>query len=129
MKTFKKEIQIGTLDIAKSIKKKDLIHVKTSKWPLHQSCWYLSSCSKKAAFNIAESGWKVSNINLKSVAMTTSDVLSSLVAGTLDEWNGKLDWALQRTVKKFFQKAIVLCGDDVYADNFEKMKPRVWKKR
>ena len=37
----------------------------------------------------------------------------------MDEWNGKkLDWALQRTVK-FFQKAIVLCGDDVYADDFE----------
>ena len=37
----------------------------------------------------------------------------------MDEWNGKkLDWALQRTVK-FFQKAIVLAGDDVYADDFE----------
>ncbi len=47
---------------AKSIKKKDLIHVKTAQMACTNPCWVLSSCSKKAAFNIAESGWeKVSN--------------------------------------------------------------------
>ncbi len=32
--------------------------------------------------------------------------------------NGKLDWALQRTVK-LFQKPLCSRGDDVYADDFE----------
>ena len=111
---------MSLLDIAKSIKKEGFDPRKDSaNGPAPIPAGTYPVVLKQAAFNIAESGWE--SIQYQFEIRGGDYIGRSEFAnfGTLDEWSGKkLDWAVQRTVK-FFQKAIVLAGDDVYADDFE----------
>lgn len=111
---------MSLLDIAKSIKKEGFDPRKDSaNGPAPIPAGTYPVVLKKATFNIAESGWESIQyqFEIRGGDCIGRSELASF--GTLDEWKGKkLDWALQRTVK-FFQKTIVLAGDDVYADDFE----------
>lgn len=111
---------MSLLDIAKSIKKEGFDPRKDSaNGPAPIPAGTYPVVLKKATFDIAESGWESIRyqFEIRGGDYIGRSELASF--GTLDEWNGKkLDWALQRTVK-FFQKAIVLAGDDIYADDFE----------
>lgn len=111
---------MSLLDIAKSIKKEGFDPRKDSaNGPAPIPAGTYPVVLKKAVFNIAESGWESIQYQFEIRGGDYIGRSEFASFGTLDEWNGKkLDWALQRTVK-FFQKAIVLCGDDVYADDFE----------
>lgn len=111
---------MSLLDIAKSIKKEGFDPRKDSaNGPAPIPAGTYPVVLKQAAFNIAESGWESIQYQFEIRGGDYIGRSEFASFGTLDEWSGKkLDWAVQRTVK-FFQKAIVLAGDDVYADDFE----------
>jgi hypothetical protein len=111
---------MSLLDIAKSIKKEGFDPRKDSaNGPAPIPAGTYPVVLKQATFNISEKGWESIQYQFEIRGGDYIGRSEFASFGTLDEWNGKkLDWAVQRTVK-FFQKAIVLAGDDVYADDFE----------
>lgn len=74
---------------------------------------------KKAQFNISEKGWESLGYSFQVRGGKYDGRTEFATFGTLEEWNGKnISWAAERTVK-FFQKAIVLSGDQELKKDFE----------
>lgn len=116
---------MSLLDIAKSIKKdgfdprKDSVNgqpaIPAGTYPV---------VLKKATFNVSESGWESLGYQFE-VRGGDYDGRSDFVTfGTLDTWKTKdgktldLGWSVEKTIK-FFQKAIVLAGDQTWEKDFE----------
>lgn len=74
---------------------------------------------RSASFNIAKSGWEMLRYEFDIQEGDQAGRTELAQFGTLEEWNGKnIKWAVERTTK-FFQKAIVLSGDEVLISDFE----------
>src|SRR5699024_7813346 len=92
---------------------------------------------KKAKFNISDSGWESLGYQFE-VRGGDYDGRSDFVTfGTLDTWETKdgktidLGWSVEKTIK-FFQKVIVLAGDELKNSDFEDgkaMKEALQRKR
>lgn len=110
---------MSLLDIAKSIKKEGFDPRKDSaNGPAPIPAGIYPVILKKATFNIAESGWESLAYQFEIRGGDHIGRSEFATFGTLTEWKGKsLEWAVQRTIK-FFQKAIVLSGDQVMIDDF-----------
>ena len=108
---------MSLLDIAKSIKKEGFDPRKDSaNRPAPIPAGTYPVILKKAAFNIAESGWESLAYQFEIRGGDYDGRSEYVTFGTLTEWNGKkLDWAVQRTMK-FFIKALVLAGDNMQGD-------------
>ncbi len=110
---------MSLLDIAKSIKKEGFDPRKDSaNGPDPIPAGTHPVVLKKATFNVADSKWE--SLGYQFEIRDGDHIGRSEFAtfGTLIEWKGKnLEWAVQRTIK-FFQKTIVLSGDQVMTDDF-----------
>lgn len=111
---------MSLLDIAQSIKKEGFDPRKDSaNGPAPIPAGIYPVVLKKAAFNISEKGWESLGYQFEIRGGDYIGRSEFASFGTLDEWNGKdLTWSVKRTIK-FFQKSIVLAGDQVFSNDFE----------
>lgn len=111
---------MGLLDVATKIKKEGFDPRKDSAdGNTNLPAGTYPVVLKKAQFNIAESGWESIGYTFQVRGGEYDGRTEFISFGTLEEWNGKsLSWATERTVK-FFQKAIVLSGDQELKKDFE----------
>jgi hypothetical protein len=116
---------MSLLDIAKSIKKdgfdprKDSVNgqpaIPAGTYPV---------VLRKATFNVSESGWESLGYQFEVRGGEYDGRTDFVTFGTLDTWktrDGKtvdLGWSVEKTIK-FFQKAIVLAGDQVMNNDFD----------
>lgn len=110
---------MSLLDIAKSIKKEGFDPRKDSaNGPDPIPAGTYPVVLKKATFNVADSKWESLGYQFEIRGGDHIGRSEFATFGTLTEWKGKsLEWAVQRTIK-FFQKTIVLSGDQVMTDDF-----------
>lgn len=110
---------MSLLDIAKSIKKEGFDPRKDSaNGPAPIPAGTYPVVLKKVIFNVSEKGFESLNYQFEIRGGDHIGRFEFPMFGTLTEWNGKdRTWAVQRTIK-FFQKAIVLSGDQVMTDDF-----------
>lgn len=74
---------------------------------------------RSASFTVAKSGWEMLRYEFDIQDGDQAGRTELAQFGTLEEWNGKnIKWAVERTTK-FFQKAVVLSGDEVLISDFE----------
>ena len=110
---------MSLLDIAKSIKKEGFDPRKDSAngpGPIPAGTYPV--VLKKATFNVSDSKWESLGYQFEIRGGDHIGRSEFATFGTLTEWKGKsLEWAVQRTIK-FFQKTIVLSGDQVMTDDF-----------
>ena len=111
---------MSLLDIAKSIKKEGFDPRKDSaNGPAPIPAGTYPVVLKKATFNISEKGWESLGYQFEIRGGDYIGRSEFVSFGTLSEWNGKdLTWSVKRTIK-FFQKSIVLAGDQVFSNDFE----------
>lgn len=111
---------MSLLDIAKSIKKEGFDPRKDSaNGPAPIPAGTYPAILKKAAFNVADSGWESIGYQFEIRGGDYTGRTEFANFGTLEEWKGKeLKWAVERTMK-FFIKAITLCGDNMTGDEVD----------
>lgn len=73
----------------------------------------------KAIFNVSEKGWECIGYEFEVKDGDLKGRKEFAVFGLIREWNGKNLKALVERSLKFFQKAIVLSGDDVLTKDWE----------
>ena len=116
---------MSLLDIAKSIKKdgfdprKDSV---TGQSPIPAGTYPV--VLKKATFNVSESGWESLGYQFEVRGGDYDGRTDFVTFPTLDTWKNQkgeiinLDWKVKQTIK-FFQKVIVLAGDQTWEKDFE----------
>lgn len=79
---------------------------------------------KKATFNVSDKGWESLGYQFEVRGGEYDGRTDFVTFGTLDTWKNKkgetinLGWSVERTIK-FFQKVIVLAGDELKKSDFE----------
>ncbi|MBT0938942.1 hypothetical protein [Streptococcus lutetiensis] len=116
---------MSLLDIAKSIKKdgfdprKDSVNGQS---PIPAGTYPV--VLKKATFNVSESGWESLGYQFEVRGGDYDGRTDFVTFPTLDTWKNQkgeiinLDWKVKQTIK-FFQKVIVLAGDQTWEKDFE----------
>lgn len=116
---------MSLLDIAKSIKKdgfdprKDSVNGQS---PIPAGTYPV--VLKKATFNVSESGWESLGYQFEVRGGDYDGRTDFVTFPTLDTWKNQkgeiinLDWKVKQTIK-FFQKVIVLAGDELKNSDFE----------
>lgn len=116
---------MSLLDIAKSIKKdgfdprKDSVNGQS---PIPAGTYPV--VLKKATFNVSESGWESLGYQFEVSGGDYDGRTDFVTFPTLDTWKNQkgeiinLDWKVKQTIK-FFQKVIVLAGDQTWEKDFE----------
>ena len=116
---------MSLLDIAKSIKKDGFDPRKDSvnSQPAIPAGTY-QVVLRKATFNVSESGWESLGYQFEIRGGDYDGRSDFVTFGTLDTWETKdgrtidLGWSVEKTIK-FFQKVIVLAGDELKNSDFE----------
>lgn len=116
---------MSLLDIAKSIKKdgfdprKDSVNGQS---PIPAGTYPV--VLKKATFNVSERGWESLGYQFEVRGGDYDGRTDFVTFPTLDTWKNQkgeiinLDWKVKQTIK-FFQKVIVLAGDQTWEKDFE----------
>lgn len=116
---------MSLLDIAKSIKKdgfdprKDSVNGQS---PIPAGTYPV--VLKKATFNVSESSWESLGYQFEVRGGDYDGRTDFVTFPTLDTWKNQkgeiinLDWKVKQTIK-FFQKVIVLAGDQTWEKDFE----------
>lgn len=116
---------MSLLDIAKSIKKdgfdprKDSVNGQS---PIPAGTYPV--VLRKATFNVSESGWESLGYQFEVRGGDYDGRTDFVTFPTLDTWKNQkgeiinLDWKVKQTIK-FFQKVIVLAGDQTWEKDFE----------
>lgn len=116
---------MSLLDIAKSVKKdgfdprKDSVNGQS---PIPAGTYPV--VLKKATFNVSESGWESLGYQFEVRGGDYDGRTDFVTFPTLDTWKNQkgeiinLDWKVKQTIK-FFQKVIVLAGDQTWEKDFE----------
>lgn len=116
---------MSLLDIAKSIKKdgfdprKDSVNGQS---PIPAGTYPV--VLKKATFNVSESDWESLGYQFEVRGGDYDGRTDFVTFPTLDTWKNQkgeiinLDWKVKQTIK-FFQKVIVLAGDQTWEKDFE----------
>ena len=116
---------MSLLDIAKSIKKdgfdprKDSVNGQS---PIPAGTYPV--VLKKATFNVSERGWESLGYQFEVRGGDYDGRTDFVTFLTLDTWKNQkgeiinLDWKVKQTIK-FFQKVIVLAGDQTWEKDFE----------
>lgn len=116
---------MSLLDIAKSIKKdgfdprKDSVNGQS---PIPAGTYPV--VLKKATFNVSESCWESLGYQFEVRGGDYDGRTDFVTFPTLDTWKNQkgeiinLDWKVKQTIK-FFQKVIVLAGDQTWEKDFE----------